>query len=85
MQAELRLGNGLEISGKRVQRLMRAAGISGLVKVKKGRTTIRVPGVRGADAPSHGGISTIAAASTCASSPSAFTLRYSRTTARVVG
>jgi putative transposase len=28
---------------------MRAAGISGLVKVKKGRTTIRVPGVRVAD------------------------------------
>jgi transposase InsO family protein len=28
---------------------MRQAGISGLVKVKKGRTTIRVPGVRVAD------------------------------------
>jgi putative transposase len=28
---------------------MRAAGISGLVKVKKGRTTIRVPGVRVAE------------------------------------
>lgn len=37
------------VSRKRVQRLMRAAGISGLVKVKKGRTTIRVPGVRVAD------------------------------------
>jgi putative transposase len=44
--AELRLGEGIEVSRKRVQRLMRAAGISGLVKVKKGRTTIRVPGVR---------------------------------------
>lgn len=47
--AELRLGEGIEVSRKRVQRLMRAAGISGLVKVKKGRTTIRVPGVRVAD------------------------------------
>jgi putative transposase len=28
---------------------MRAAGISGLVKAKRGRTTIRVPGVRVAD------------------------------------
>ena len=32
-----------------VPRLMRQAGISGLVKVKRGRTTIRVPGVRVAD------------------------------------
>ena len=49
VQAELRLGEGVEVSRKRVQRLMRAVGISGLVKVKKGRTTIRVPGVRVAD------------------------------------
>ena len=34
---------------KRVERLMRAAGISGLVRRKRGRTTIRVPGVRVAD------------------------------------
>jgi putative transposase len=47
--AELRLGDGLEVSRKRVQRLMRAAGISGLVRVKRGKTTIRVPGVRVAD------------------------------------
>jgi putative transposase len=46
VQAELRLGR---VSRRRVQRLMRAAGISGLVKVKKGRTTIRVPGVRVGD------------------------------------
>jgi putative transposase len=46
VQAELRLGQGIQVSRQRVQRLMRAAGISGLVKVKKGRTTIRVPGVR---------------------------------------
>lgn len=49
VQAELRLGQGIQVSRRRVQRLMRAAGISGLVKVKKGRTTIRVPGVRVAD------------------------------------
>ena len=47
--AELRLGEGLVVSRKRVQRLMRAAGVSGLQKVKRGRTTIRVPGVRVAD------------------------------------
>ena len=49
VQAELRLGQGIRVSRRRIQRLMRAAGISGLVKVKKGRTTIRVPGVRVAD------------------------------------
>ena len=49
VQAELRLGEGVEVSRKRVQRLMRAAGISGLVRVKRGRTTIRLPGVRVAD------------------------------------
>lgn len=47
--AELRLGQGIEVSRKRVRRLMRQAGLSGLVKVKRGRTTIRVPGVRVAD------------------------------------
>jgi putative transposase len=49
VQAELRLGQDIVVSRKRVRRLMRQAGISGLVKVKKGRTTIRVPGVRVAD------------------------------------
>jgi len=47
--AELTLGEGVEVSRKRVQRLMRAAGLSGLVARKRGRTTIRVPGVRVAD------------------------------------
>jgi putative transposase len=47
--AELRLGQDTVVSRKRIRRLMRDAGISGLVKVKKGRTTIRVPGVRVAD------------------------------------
>ena len=47
--AELRLGEGVAVTRKRVQRLMRAAGLSGLVARKRGRTTIRVPGVRVAD------------------------------------
>ncbi len=49
VQAELRLGQDTVVSRKRIRRIMRQAGISGLVKVKKGRTTIRVPGVRVAD------------------------------------
>jgi putative transposase len=49
VQAELRLGEGIRVSRRRVRRLMAQAGISGLVKVKRGRTTIRVPGVRVAD------------------------------------
>jgi putative transposase len=49
VQAELHLGQGIQVSRKRVRRLMRQAGISGLVRVKRGRTTIRVPGVRVAD------------------------------------
>jgi putative transposase len=49
VQAELRLGHDVQVSRKRVQRLMRQAGVAGLVKVKRGKTTIRVPGVRVAD------------------------------------
>jgi transposase InsO family protein len=49
IHAELRLAHGTRVSGKRVRRLMRQAGISGLVRCKRGRTTIRVPGVRVAD------------------------------------
>ena len=47
--AELRLGEAVVVSRKRVQRLTRRAGLSGLVVRKRGRTTIRVPGVRVAD------------------------------------
>jgi putative transposase len=43
------LAHGVRVSRKRVERLMRAAGISGLVRRKRGRTTISVPGVRVAD------------------------------------
>jgi transposase InsO family protein len=49
IHAERRLAHGVRGSGKRVRRLMRQAGISGLVRTKRGRTTIRVPGVRVGD------------------------------------
>jgi len=41
--AELGLGDGIVVSRKRIQRLMRQAGLSGLVARKRGRTTIRIP------------------------------------------
>ena len=47
--AELVLGDGERIGRKRVERLMQEAGISGLVPRRRGRTTIRVPGVRVCD------------------------------------
>lgn len=46
IHAELRLAEGVRVGRKRVERLMRAAKISGLTPRKKGRTTIKVPGVR---------------------------------------
>jgi len=49
IHAELRMTHGVRVGRKRVERLMRSAGISGLVPRKRGRTTIRVPGVRVAD------------------------------------
>jgi putative transposase len=49
IHADLRLKYGIRVGRKRVERLMREAGISGLVRRKRGRTTISVPGVRGAD------------------------------------
>ena len=49
VHAELRLGHDVRVGRKRVERLMRQAGISGLVTRRRGRTTIRVPGVRVAD------------------------------------
>lgn len=49
VHAELRLARGVRVGRKRVERLMRKAGISGLVPKRPGRTTIRVPGVRVAD------------------------------------
>jgi putative transposase len=49
IHAELRMARGVRVGRKRVERLMAFAGISGLVTRKRGRTTIRVPGVRVAD------------------------------------
>ena len=49
IHAELRMAHGIGVGRKRVERLMAQAKISGLVARKRGRTTIRVPGVRVAD------------------------------------
>jgi hypothetical protein len=49
IHAELRMQYGIRVGRKRVERLMRCAGISGLVPKKRGRTTIAVPGVRVTD------------------------------------
>jgi putative transposase len=46
IHAELRHRDGVRVGRKRVERLMRQAGISGLITRKRRRTTIRVPGVR---------------------------------------
>jgi putative transposase len=46
IHAELRMAEGVRVGRKRVERLMRQAGISGMVRRKRGRTTISVPGVR---------------------------------------
>ena len=47
--ADLVLDDGERIGRKRVERLMRQAGLSGLITKKYRATTIRVPGVRVAD------------------------------------
>jgi putative transposase len=44
VHAELR-HRGVRASRKRVARLMRQAGLSGMVRRRKGKTTIRVPGI----------------------------------------
>jgi transposase InsO family protein len=49
VHAELGLHFGVRVGRKRVERLMREAGLSGLVARKRGRTTLRVPSVRVAD------------------------------------
>ena len=49
VHAELRLGHGIHVGRKRVKRLMRLASLSGLVWRRRGKTTIRVAGVRVAD------------------------------------
>ncbi len=49
IHAELRHAHGVRMGRKRVERLMREGGLSGLVKRQRGKTTIRAPGVRVAD------------------------------------
>lgn len=49
VHAELRMAHGIRVGRKRVERLMRQDGLSGLIPKRRGRTTIRVPGVRVAD------------------------------------
>ena len=46
MHAELRLEDGVGVGRKRVERLMRQAGLSGMIPRRRGRTTISVPGIR---------------------------------------
>jgi len=46
IHAELRLEHGIGVGRKRVERLMKVAGISGLLPRKRRRTTVRLPGVR---------------------------------------
>ena len=38
--------DGIRVGRKRVERLMRDAGICGMVRRRRGKTTVRVPGVR---------------------------------------
>jgi putative transposase len=49
IHAELRMAYGIQVGRKRVERLMREARISGMMRRRRGRTTISVPGVRVAD------------------------------------
>lgn len=46
IHAELRMAYGIRVGRKRVERLMANARISGLLNKKRGKTTVRVPGVR---------------------------------------
>jgi putative transposase len=46
VHAELRLEDGVRVGRKRVERLMRQAELSGQVRRRQGKTTIRVQGVR---------------------------------------
>jgi putative transposase len=46
IHAELREADNIRVGRQRVERLMRKAGVSGLVKRRRGKTTISVPGVR---------------------------------------
>jgi transposase-like protein len=46
VHAELRLKHGVRVGRKRIERLMKTAGISGVLPRKRRRTTVRLPGLR---------------------------------------
>jgi putative transposase len=46
IHAELQIADGIRVARKRVERLMRQAGISGLIPKRRGKMTISVAGVR---------------------------------------
>ncbi len=46
VHAELRLDHGVRIARKRVERLMREAGLSGMVRRRRGKTTVSLPGIQ---------------------------------------
>jgi putative transposase len=45
IHAELRMDHGIHVGRKRVARLMKAAGITGIRPRKRWSTTIRIPGI----------------------------------------
>ena len=46
VHAELRLEDDVWVGRKRVERLMRRAGLSGMIRRRRGKTTVSVPGIR---------------------------------------
>jgi putative transposase len=46
VHAELCLEDGVRVGRKRVERLMRHAGLSGMIRRRRGRTTVSVAGIR---------------------------------------
>jgi putative transposase len=46
VHAELRLDHDIRVGRKRVERLMRQAGLSGMIRRRRGKTTISAPGIR---------------------------------------
>ena len=46
VHAELRLEHQVRVGRKRVERLMRQAGLSGMIRRRRGTTTISAPGIR---------------------------------------
>jgi putative transposase len=49
IHGDLRLAHEIRVRRNRIELLMRETGISGIVRRKRGRSMIQVPGVRDAD------------------------------------